>query len=604
MIVKLKIYWKLGLINIASIIIYRLALKAGVLKKLTPAMPPVSGVFYSPTDLKITSLESVDTKAFGWMNYSKTEIPIWNRSIVSDQTAKVQHQHWSEISDFNLNVGDIKTVWELSRFDWLFHFAIDYLKTNDASKLETLNAWLTDWSQNNPANLGINWKCGQESSIRVMHLCLVALILNQEKSLSPAFIKMLEQHLERIAPTIMYAMAQDNNHGTSEAVALYIGGLLLEHNSDHKSAKRWKNRGRYWIQNRLQKLIMDDGSFSQYSVNYHRVMLDSICIAELFRIKFSENEFSNKAIKKVKLSIEWLAIFTNKNNGDAPNLGANDGAKLMPLTATDYRDYRPTVQLATTLFYGMRRYKKTDTYDQILDVLKLEPKKTVAKNNDNRIFQSGGYVVLRNSNTSVFMRLPNFKFRPSQCDLFHVDLWVNNQNLLRDAGSYSYNCEPEWQNYFPSTGAHNVIQFDDKQQMPKLSRFLYGNWLELKSISTIVSANDVTQVNATYKLDGNIQHSREISLATQQFNVTDTISGFSTKAILRWRLKTDDYLIKDNQIIGTNMSISVQADAPIKRIEIVKGYESRYYMQKLEIPVLEIELHENAKIETNIRWYT
>ena len=34
-------------------------------------------------------------------------------------------------------------------------------------------------------------------------------------------------HLKRIESTISYAIAQDNNHGTSEAAALFIGGSWL-----------------------------------------------------------------------------------------------------------------------------------------------------------------------------------------------------------------------------------------------------------------------------------------------------------------------------------------------------------------------------------------
>ncbi len=603
MITKIKTYWKLGLINIISIVVYRASLKIGFIKKLTPASTPISGVFFKDS-LQETSanLTSVNTQIFGWFDYSKIETPVWDHSVFSDQSSDVQHQHWSDISDFNLNIGDIKTVWELSRFDWLFYFVIEYLKTSDKTKLDEINIWLADWSKNNPANLGINWKCGQEASIRVMHLCMVALILDQQKTLSPALITMLEQHLERISPTIIYAMAQDNNHGTSEAVALYIGGLLLENNSTHNNARKWKNKGRYWIENRLKKLIMDDGTFSQYSVNYHRMMLDSICIAELFRAQFNEKNFSEKAIKKIKLATEWLAIFTNDQNGDAPVLGANDGAKLLPLTSTNYRDYRPSVQLATALFYNARHYEAFGTYDQVLDILKLNPQKFWGDKKQSKLFKSGGYAFLKNKSVAVYFKLPKFKFRPSQCDVFHLDLWVGCDNILRDAGSYSYNCKKKWQDYFPSTMAHNVVQFDNKEQMLKLSRFLYGNWCDISVLSDIQVKNGVTSLSAAYRIDDKIQHSRGIILAETELIVTDTLEGFSENAILRWRLKPDNYLIKNNAITSENLKISVIANMNMARIEIVKGYESRYYMQKSEIPVLEIEFKEDVVVTTKFCW--
>ena len=45
--------------------------------------------------------------------------------------------------------------------------------------LDRLNAWLSDAAEHNPPWRGPNWKCGQEASIRVMHLAAAALMLGQ-----------------------------------------------------------------------------------------------------------------------------------------------------------------------------------------------------------------------------------------------------------------------------------------------------------------------------------------------------------------------------------------------------------------------------------------
>lgn len=42
-----------------------------------------------------------------------------------------------------------------------------------------MNLWLNDWCENNPPYLRVNWKCGQEASIRVMHLIMAAYILDE-----------------------------------------------------------------------------------------------------------------------------------------------------------------------------------------------------------------------------------------------------------------------------------------------------------------------------------------------------------------------------------------------------------------------------------------
>ena len=121
---------------------------------------------------------------------------------------------------------DIKTVWEASRFDWAISFA-QLASQGDLKSLDQLNIWLDNWCEKNPPYFGLNWKCGQEASIRVIHLAIVAVILGQDKRPLPNLIELIKTHLLRIAPTIRYAIAQDNNHGTSEAAALFVGGAWL-----------------------------------------------------------------------------------------------------------------------------------------------------------------------------------------------------------------------------------------------------------------------------------------------------------------------------------------------------------------------------------------
>ena len=151
-------------------------------------------------------------------------MPDWHAGVLDHQVHPAGLKPWHTIPDFN--AGDVKTFWELSRFDWVVQWAFNALCGDDQAVAQ-LNNWLEDWSANNPANAGVNWKCGQETSIRVIHLSVAASLLGQLQSMTPALETLLRQHLTRISPTISYAVAQDNNHGTSEAVALFIGGAWL-----------------------------------------------------------------------------------------------------------------------------------------------------------------------------------------------------------------------------------------------------------------------------------------------------------------------------------------------------------------------------------------
>ncbi len=603
MISKLVTFWKLGLHNLVWVIIYRLALKLGMVTRNMKIGTGIKGPFFSiPSIQKDTTLDSINPKIFGWYNYSKVNSPQWELSFISGKKAKSQNLHWSKISDFSLDIGDIKPVWDLSRFDWLFYFTVEFLKTEDEKYIDAINSWLEDWTNKNPVNLGLNWKCGQEASIRVMHLCVTAFLLKQHGNISPSLIEVLEQHLARISPTVLYAMAQDNNHGTSEAVALYIGGIFLEANTNNGQASKWKKQGRFWLENRVNRLIMKNGSFSQYSVNYHRVMLDSLSLAEFFRLQFSECKFSVKVSEKIRNAIDWLRFFTDETNGDAPNLGPNDGARLIPLSNTDYRDYRPSIQFASVLFNGKKAYDTSGCFNQHLKLFSLIDKGTLSMHPPFKDFDDGGYLFLSNKLTRLYMRYPKFKFRPSHCDIFHVDFWLKGINILRDAGSYSYNTDKRWLEYFPSTKAHNTIQFDDREQMPRLSRFLLGNWLKTKKSSGVYRRGDANVFKADYQDEQNVSHSREVALTDAELTVVDEICGFKDKAVLRWRLTEGNYHLKGTSLIADNFKIIINSGVKIERIELVEGWESLHYLKKNKLQVLEVEVHKPSQIRSKITW--
>jgi len=292
----------------------------------------------------------------------------------------------------------------------------------------------------------------------------------------------------------------------------------------------------------------------------------------------------------------------NRWNGDGPNLGANDGARLLHLAVTDYRDFRPSIQLASVLFTSARAYNETGVWDEPLQWLGLELPETCLSNPESEVFNYGGFAVLCDGDVKAVFRYPRLRFRPSHADALHVDLWLKDCNLLRDAGTYSYNTETRWLRYFPGTESHNTIQFDDRDQMPRLSRFLFGDWLKTSVFKPLTSVGGEQTLTAGYKDRENACHTRTIRLSPNLLKITDKVTGFKEKAILRWRLEPGDWQIKDDILTNGSHTIKVKSDTPIKRCELVQGWESRYYLEKQLTPVLEVEVNQPSKLTTEYRW--
>ena len=536
---------------------------------------------------------------FGWhkvpISYNP---PSWITNPFNGKTVEKSNEPWWNLHDFKLNVGDIKTVWETSRFGWVLAFA-QRAKTGDKQSLTRLNFWLSDWCRVNPAYYGPNWKCGQEASIRVMHLAMAARILGQLKT-TQDMVRLICAHLKRICPTISYATAQDNNHGTSEAAALFIGGHWCYANGIREGAV-WAKLGRHKLENRVKHLIASDGSFSQHSINYHRVLIDTLSIVEIWRQWLGLEEFSPIYMQRAQAATKFLFSLVEPNSGDAANIGGNDGAQLLQIVDTEYRDYRPSVQLSMALFAGKRAFINEEIIDNHAKWLGVHvselPYTGIAGSHQ---FDKGGYTVLRNGNWMAVFKYPRYRFRPRHCDILHLDLWHRSENILRDGGSFSYNTAKCVHDYFTGSKAHNSIEFDRRDQMPTVGRFLRGCWPTARKVIFSRKEDKLLFAGAGYCDWKGARHYRTIGLDSNGLMVIDDVKGFRDQAILRWRLLPEKFSIDGNLVSFGKYNLKIRAKVPIKRFEIVKGWESRHYHRKTILPVLEIEINKPGRIITDI----
>ncbi|MGV3485675.1 MAG: heparinase II/III domain-containing protein [Planctomycetaceae bacterium] len=570
--------------------------------------------------------------AFGWFSrLRKDAFPSWFEDPIHGRSIDTSTLPWWKISEFSASDCDIKCIWEASRMDWVLAMAqraVTDCRNADLpahyfgqQELQRLNQWLNDWCHHNPPYLGPNWKCGQEASIRVLHLAMASMLLygtnpSQTKwpaATAPALSQLIRIHLERIRPTIGYAIAQDNNHGLSEAAALFIGGSWLAETPADESlrarASNWSKLGRTVLEERVCALFEEDGSFSQHSVTYHRMALDLLTIVEIWRRNRGLPDFSSRFYERAKAATEWLFTLTDANHGDAPNVGHNDGARLLPLTDSDYRDFRPSVQLATQVFWRQRAYLGSGPWDLPGEWLGLCPYKEAFLGTGRTRFDKGGYAVLKLAKSGgqseptvmALMRCPRYRFRPSHADALHVDLWIDGKNVLRDGGTFSYNTDPADQNYFFGTESHNTVVFDRRDQMPRVSRFLFSRWLTDAGVPRYPTAALMT-ASAGYQDWKGAKHWRLITLSRGRLVVEDKIDGFQVSAVLRWRLIDGDWHQVGSTFGCGDIRVDIQShDAPV-RCEIKRCYESRYYWRKSELPVIEYQVSNATTLRTVITW--
>ncbi|MBU3659562.1 MAG: heparinase [Flavobacteriales bacterium] len=428
------------------------------------------------------------------------------------------NKHWSEIQDLSQDAGDIKYVWEKSRFTFLLTIIRNDFH-NDQDNSEYVFNQIEDWIDKNPINKGPNWRCSQEISLRIINWCFALHFYKKSPSLT-------ESRWEKIQNVIYWSLhhvyhhidfsriAVRNNHAITETLMLSLSELLFPFIPE---TKLWSQKGRAWFEQEIDYQIYNDGTFLQFSMNYHRVVIQllsfGIALSEINNKPFSKNVY-DKAYK----SLNFLYQCLQEENGFLPNYGSNDGALFFPLSDTNYRDYRAQLNTLHKLLVGEHLYSdRTLTEDSNWFVSKINKSKYDFKKLEKKFgclsFNDGGYYLLRENSSFTFIRCGNHKDRPAHADNLHVDIWVKGINILRDSGTYKYNTDSETVSYFTGSASHNTVMVGKNSQMLKGSRFIWYYWSQSLGAKWIETQNDFVfegKISAFRFLNKKAVHQRKI----------------------------------------------------------------------------------------------
>ncbi len=384
--------------------------------------------------------------------------------------------HWSQLPDMGRS--DVKWLWELGRFGIAYAVVRAYWRTGDPQHAETFWQSIESFREENPPNCGVHWMCGQECSFRVLAWCFALFgLLDAPATTSERvarLVEMLAAHGERIEGNIGFAISQKNNHAVNEALALWTLGICLPM---LRAAPRWEARGRDVLERESRRQIYDDGAYIQHSINYHRLILQSYAWA----IRLGDvcgRPFSAEVQDRYRRAAQFLYQLTDAQSGRAPNYGSNDGAVLFRLDSCAFADHRPTLALACWLSEKRRLYPPGAQDESMLWLCGEEP---FAEEVDppariDLAASSGGYYTLRAGETWGMIRCAEYRDRPAQADMLHLDLWWRGANIVADPGTYSYNSPSPWNNGLSGTGAHNTVQVDGLDQMTRGPRFTWFHW--------------------------------------------------------------------------------------------------------------------------------
>jgi hypothetical protein len=494
----LKMLLQLGIAPLSLYAIYRLGLRTGYYRRLDAslkaeaarAQSSIRSIFDLPDPTVLRASLSLAARAALLRDANAVvngKHRIFGTEVVGlDFGTRRPLHHWTAyeldgafLSPFLENHADIKYAWEPARFGWAYVLGRAFHLTRGEKYARAFWSHFERFDRSNPAFMGPHWMNAQEVAIRLMALAWCAHVLRDAQASTSRRLtrlaRSIAEHAVRVPPTLPYARSQNNNHLITESTALYLAGAALDHPA-------WRELGWRWLNHALQQQISATGEYIQHSTNYHRLMLQSVLLADAVRRGRGEL-WPAKSLQALARASHWLFSMLDPISGRVPNLGANDGALILPLSSSSFEDYRPTVQAAARAF--LRTALPAGDWD--------EPSVWLGLPEAAHTADASAYAAehLRGKGSWTFLQASSFRSRLGHMDQLHLDLWWRGRNVAADAGTYRYNALAPWDNPLVASRVHNCVTVDGRDSMTRGGRFLVLDWFPAEAARSLATDSTV-----------------------------------------------------------------------------------------------------------------
>lgn len=505
------------------------------------------------------------------LNYGK---PIdWQLNPLTGKRCD-EKQKWYKIPDFDLERGDIKVIWEASRFSHFITLARAYLLTGDLKYYKAFSEQLRDWLDKNPYGFGANFKCGQECSLRMVNGLLAFSVFKGAGIATDADAKNIKDLIDRcyrkVLSNFFYAYkCIKNNHTISELMGIIVGAWCS--NAEDRLGKAYT-----LLDEVINEQFTADGGYRQFSFNYQRLALQDI---EVVMSLDTGKSISDKSRHRV-CNAALLMYQCQDDTGDMPNYGSNDGALVFPVTSCGYRDFRAVINTTYALTAGKQIYEGGQHQEELIwfsGGKKLGEYKIERRLKESSQFTDAGLFTIRAGRSWLMFVSNNYTSRPSHMDQNHIDLWYNGVNVLCDAGTYSYACEGS-RNLVNNKG-HNTAVVDDKPQMNSSGYFMIYDWT--KRELGHCEANSVESKTVSANGYQHVRRVKRVGCSYEIFDTCDRDYKILFQSPCEVNKCSDGYqLVKEDKVLCTIRSSG--------EIELQKGQRSLYYLAMQDTTCLSI----------------
>lgn len=540
----------------------------------------------------------------------------WHTDPVSGQRAPLQH--WSRIDPLDAEqVGDSKVTWELNRHQWLVSLGQAYCFTGEERYAEEFAADVRAWLRDNRPGIGINWASSLEVSFRLISWCWALCLFRDSPTLTPALFGEISAWLRTHAAHVERYLSRyfsPNTHLTGEALGLFYAGVLFPELPD---AARWRRLGSRILVEQLEQQVLPDGVYFEQSTCYQRYSIE-IYLHYLILARRNGIDVPPAVGESVQRMLDFL-LAVNRPDGTTPQIGDNDGGRLLPLVRRSPEDSRDVFAVGAAFFrrgdYAWAAGGCAPETAWLLGPAGREAFEALTPAPPARLpsqsFPDGGYVVMQGGWEPEAHQLV-FDVGPLGCplssghghaDLLSIQCNVFGSGQVVDPGTYCYTAHRNWRDHFRGTAAHSTVTVDRRSQaLPvrpfswdKRTRAVLREWITGDGFDYADAQHD-----AYWDLKDPVSHRRRVYFAKPRFWVlVDDLSGADVHEValrfqfgkVRLAQATDGWACSwrpdgKGLMLRSFSTVPLEADIREGGLDPIQGWVSPDYGLRQPAPVL------------------
>lgn len=483
---------------------------------------------------------------------------------------------------------DVKFPWELSRLSFLIPIARAFLVSKGEKYLGFIYNTLKSWKAENPIAHAVNWY-PMEVAVRTVNLIqlreLLLVVPKAEKTINLLNEVLLLQGIF-LWRNVEYTDVRGNHYAANLTALLLLGKVFKNF---YEEANKWYNYAVNRTEKEFHLQFLKDGVNFEKSIPYHRLVVE-LFFTSFLVMKRNGIEQKSETITVFKNACSFIKGVT-KPNSQTPIIGDNDSASVFQNDNVSLNNHSNLLQLAS-LFLGDESLNiSKEVFHSSVELFGTKTIIQVAKKEEfqSNYFKKGGFISAKTEQDFFIADYGevgmNGRGGHGHNDLFSFELMLDHQDIIVDAGCYTYTGNLELKSEMKSSLYHNGLVIDNKEIAPQIGEWGISNIAQPEHIichekedSLVVSGEH----NGYKRLESPVKHKRTFTV-TKDFSsilCEDEIFCNSNHEVIRSLHFAEDVIlkVKNESIIikclESQYSVTFNADT---EITIDQYYLSKNY---------------------------